>query len=311
MNGLKLIATGRALPERVLTNDDMTQYVETSDEWISTRTGIKTRCFCDEHETASTLAIDAAKKALENAGLNAGDIDVMLVATSSGEFVMPSTACQVHGALGMREEIPVMDVGAACAGFLYAVEAARGLMIANGGSRAMVIGTEKMSGVLDMADRNTCVLFGDGAGAAIFELDADSEYYSVCGTRSGMQIKVGGPRKQQPMEMEGQDVFRFATRIIPQCVEQLVSKAGIAVDDVDHIVCHQANQRILDASMRRLGVGPEKMFKNLDRYANTSAASIPLALDEMREQGLLVSGQRMILCGFGGGLTWSGIMMRA
>ena len=310
MNGLKLIATGRALPARVLTNDDMTQYVETSDEWISTRTGIKTRRFCDENETASTLAIEAAKKALENAGLNASDIDVMIVATSSGEYVMPSTACQVHGALGMREEIPVMDVGAACAGFLYAVEVARGLMIANSGCRALVIGTEKMSGVLDMADRNTCVLFGDGAGAAIFELDAHSEYYSVCGTRSGMQIKVGGPRKQQPMEMEGQDVFRFATRIIPQCVEQLVSKAGITVEDVDHIVCHQANQRILDASMRRLGVGPEKMFKNLDRYANTSAASIPLALDEMRELGLLVSGQRMILCGFGGGLTWSGIMMR-
>lgn len=310
MNGLKLIATGRALPARALDNDAMTQYVETSDEWISTRTGIRTRYFCDENENAVTLAIDAAKKALERAGLAAEEIDVMIVATSSGETVMPSTACRVHGALAMREDIPVMDVGAACAGFLYAVEVARGLMIANGGRRALVIGAEKMSGVLDMADRNTCVLFGDGAGAAIFELDEGGEYYSTCGTRSGMQIVVGGPRRAQPMAMEGQDVFRFATRIIPQCVEQLLAKAGLTVDAVDHIVCHQANQRILDASMRRLGVGPEKMYKNLDRYANTSAASIPLALDEMCEQGLLVSGQRVILCGFGGGLTWSGIMMR-
>ncbi|MDO4741406.1 MAG: beta-ketoacyl-ACP synthase III [Eubacteriales bacterium] len=309
MNGLKLIATGRALPENVLDNEAMTQYVETSDEWITSRTGIRTRHFCGEGENAVTLAIAAAQKALAASGLEAKDIDVMIVATSSGETVMPSTACRVHGALGLREDIPVMDVGAACAGFLYALEVARGLMIANGGTRAMVIGTEKMSGVLDMADRNTCVLFGDGAGAAIFELDAQGEYYSVCGTRSGMEIVVGGPRREQPMAMEGQDVFRFAVRIIPQCVEALLEKAGLTVDAVDHIVCHQANQRILDASMRRLGVGPEKMYKNLDRYANTSAASIPLALDEMREKGLLASGQRVILCGFGGGLTWSGIML--
>ena len=173
----------------------------------------------------------------------------------------------------------------------------------------MVIGTEKMTNVLDMTDRNTCVLFGDGAGAAIFDRTEDTEYYSVCGTRSDMAIKVGGPRQAQPMAMEGQDVFRFAVRTIPMCVEQLIAKAGITVDEVDHIVCHQANQRILDASMRRLGVGPEKMFKNLDRYANTSAASIPIALDEMRETGVLASGQRVILCGFGGGLTWGGVLM--
>ncbi|MBQ2991263.1 MAG: ketoacyl-ACP synthase III [Clostridia bacterium] len=310
MNGLKLMGTGRALPENVVTNEDMTRYVETSDEWIASRTGIRERRFCAENETAASLAVDAAKKALESAGLVAADIDVMVLATSSGEYVMPSTACQVHGALGMREEIPVMDVGAACAGFLYALDVARALMIARGGRRAMVIGTEKMSGVLDMSDRNTCVLFGDGAGAAIFELDEAGEYYSTCGTRSGMQIMVGGPRRTQAMAMEGQDVFRFATRIIPQCVETLLEKAGLTVEDVDHIVCHQANQRILDASMRRLGVGAEKMYKNLDRFANTSAASIPLALDEMREKGLLEAGQRVILCGFGGGLTWSGVMLR-
>jgi len=310
MYGMKLIATGRALPLRVVTNDDMTQYVETSDEWITTRTGIRTRYFCGEDETAVTLAVDAAKAALGRGSVDPQTIDCLLVATSSGETVMPSTACQVHGALGLREDIAVMDVGAACAGFLYALEAARGLLVANGLKRAMVIGTEKMTNVLDMADRNTCVLFGDGAGAAIFELDEGAEYYSVCGTRSDMAIRVGGPRQAQPMAMEGQDVFRFAVRTIPMCVEQLVAKAGITVEDVDHIICHQANQRILDASIRKLGVPAEKMYKNLDRYANTSAASIPLALDEMNEQGMLKAGQRVILCGFGGGLTWSGVMLK-
>ncbi len=309
MYGMKLIATGRALPSRVLTNEDMTQYVETSDEWITTRTGIRQRYFCGEGETATTLAIEAAKKALESSGLDAAEIDCAIVATSSGEYAMPSTACQVHGALGLGEHIPVMDVGAACAGFLYALEVARGLLIARGGKRALVIGTEQMSGVLDMTDRNTCVLFGDGAGAAIFELCEDGEFYSVCGTKSGKEIVVGGPRKAQPMAMDGQDVFRFAVRTIPMCVEQLVAKAGITIEDVDHIVCHQANQRILDASIRKLGIPAEKMYKNLDRYANTSAASIPLALDEMNEQGLIKAGQRVILCGFGGGLTWSGIMI--
>lgn len=310
MFGMKLISTGRALPQRVVTNDDMTQYVETSDEWITTRTGICTRRFCGEGETAVSLAAGAAKAALERGGIDPQTIDCLLVATSSAEYVMPSTACQVHGMLGMREDAAVMDVGAACAGFLYALEAARGLLAANGWKRAMVIGTEKMTNVLDMSDRNTCVLFGDGAGAAIFDLDENAEYYSVCGTRSDMAIKVGGPRQAQPMAMEGQDVFRFAVRTIPMCVEQLIAKAGITVDDVDHIVCHQANQRILDASIRKIGVPAEKMYKNLDRYANTSAASIPLALDEMNEQGLLKADQRVILCGFGGGLTWSGIMMK-
>ena len=310
MNGMKLRAAGRALPAKALSNEDMRQYVDTSDEWITTRTGIRQRYFCGEGENTTTLAIAAAKQALERSGLDPQQIDCMLVATSSGEYAMPSTACLVHAALGLREDIAVMDVGAACAGFLYALEAARGLLAANGLKRALVIGTEKMTNVLDLQDRNTCVLFGDGAGAAIFDLTEDTEYYSVCGTRSDMAIKVGGPRQAQPMAMEGQDVFRFAVRTIPMCVEQLIAKAGITVDEVDHIVCHQANQRILDASIRKLGVTAEKMYKNLDRYANTSAASIPLALAEMNEQGLLKAGQRVILCGFGGGLTWSGIMLR-
>ena len=310
MNGLKLLGTGYALPTRVLDNDAMTTYVETSDEWITTRTGIRQRYFCGEGESTTTLAIEAARKALDDSGLDKSEIGCVIVATSSGEYVMPSTACLVHKALALREDIPVFDLGAACAGFLYAVDAARAMLLAHGGRAALVIGAEQMSQLLDMADRNTCVLFGDAAGAAVFALDEDAEYAYVCGTRGDMAIQVGGPRRTLPMTMEGQNVFRFAVSTIPATVEELLEKTCKTLDEVDWVVCHQANQRIIDASVRRLGVPAEKFYKNLDRYANTSAASIPLALAEMKESGKLTSGRRVILVGFGGGLTWAGIMLR-
>ena len=310
MNGLKLLGTGYALPTRVLDNDAMTAYVETSDEWITTRTGIRQRHFCGEGESTTTLAIEAARKALADSGLDKSEIGCVIVATSSGEYVMPSTACLVHKALALREDIPVFDLGAACAGFLYAVDAARAMLLAHGGRAALVIGAEQMSQLLDMADRNTCVLFGDAAGAAVFALDEDAEYAYVCGTRGDMAIQVGGPRRTLPMTMEGQNVFRFAVSTIPATVEELLEKTGKTLDEVDWVICHQANQRIIDASVRRLGVPAEKFYKNLDRYANTSAASIPLALAEMKESGKLTSGQRVILVGFGGGLTWAGVMLR-
>ena len=310
MNGLKLLGTGYALPTRVLDNDAMTAYVETSDEWITTRTGIRQRYFCGEGESTTTLAIEAARKALDDSGLDKSEIGCVIVATSSGEYVMPSTACLVHKALALREDIPVFDLGAACAGFLYAVDAARAMLLAHGGRAALVIGAEQMSQLLDMADRNTCVLFGDAAGAAVFALDEDAEYAYVCGTRGDMAIQVGGPRRTLPMTMEGQNVFRFAVSTIPATVEALLEKTGKTLDEVDWVICHQANQRIIDASVRRLGVPAEKFYKNLDRYANTSAASIPLALAEMKESGKLKSGQRVILVGFGGGLTWAGVMLR-
>ena len=311
MNGLRLLGTGRALPTRILDNDAMTAYVDTSDEWITSRTGIHQRYFCAEGETTSALAIEAGRKAMQSAGLTPADIDCVLCATSTGETVMPSMACVVHHALGLRADIPAMDVGAACAGFLYAADMARALLMAHGKKYALVIGAEQMSSLLDMTDRNTCVLFGDGAGAAVFTIEADAEYESVFGVRGDMAIIAGGPRREQPMAMEGQAVFRFAVSTIPQCVNELLSKGGKTLDDVDWVVCHQANQRIIDASVRRLGVPAEKFYKNLDRYANTSAASIPLALDEMREQGLLESGMRIIMVGFGAGLTWAGMMIRA
>ena len=311
MNGLRLIGAGKALPSRVLDNEAMTQYVETSDEWITTRTGIRQRYFCGEGENTTTLAIEAAKNALADSGVDKSEIGCLLVATSSGEYAMPSTACLVHKALELPENIPVMDIGAACAGFLYAVDTARALLMAHGGKYAIVVGAEQMSHVLDMTDRNTCVLFGDGAGAAVLALEEDAEYYSVVGSRGDLAIQVGGPLRSIPMTMDGQNVFRFAVSTLPMCVDKLLEKSGLALEDVDWVVCHQANQRIIDASIRRLGVPAEKFYKNLDRFANTSAASVPLAIAEMKESGKLVSGQRVIMVGFGGGLTWAGVMMQA
>ena len=310
MNGMRLRATGRALPVKALDNEAMRQFVDTSDEWITSRTGIRQRYFCGEGESTTTLAIAAAKQALERSGLAPEEIGCLLVATSSGEYAMPSTACLVHGALGLREDIPVMDVGAACAGFLYALEVARGLLLAGGGKYAMVIGAEQMSFLQDMTDRGVCVLFGDGAGAAIFELEADAEYVSVQGSRGDLAITVGGPQRKAFMQMDGQAVFRFATTILPKCAQDLLAKGGKTMEDVDWVVCHQANQRIIDSSVRKLGVPAEKFYKNLDRFANTSAASIPLALAEMKESGKLEKDQRVIMCGFGGGLTWAGVMMK-
>ena len=309
MNGLRLIGAGKALPSRVLDNEAMTQYVETSDEWITTRTGIRQRYFCGENENTTTLAIEAAKNALADSGVDKSEIGCLLVATSSGEYAMPSTACLVHKALELPENIPVMDIGAACAGFLYAVDTARALLMAHGGKYAIVVGAEQMSHVLDMTDRNTCVLFGDGSGAVVLALEEDAEYYSVVGSRGDLAIQVGGPLRSIPMTMDGQSVFRFAVSTLPMCVDKLLEKSGLTLEDVDWVVCHQANQRIIDASIRRLGVPAEKFYKNLDRFANTSAASVPLAIAELKESGKLVSGQRVIMVGFGGGLTWAGVMM--
>ncbi len=311
MTGLKLLGAGYALPSCVLTNDDMTAYVETSDEWITSRTGIRQRYFCAEGETVTTLAIEAGRKAIADADVDKSEIGCVIVATSSAEYSMPSTACQVHHALELCENIPVFDLGAACAGFLYALDTAKALLMAHGAKAALVIGAEQMSQVLDMADRNTCVLFGDAAGAAVVALEEGAEYAYVCGTRGDMAIQVGGPRRTLPMTMEGQNVFRFAVSTLPATVKKLLEKTEKTIDDVDWVVCHQANQRIIDASVRRLGMPVEKFYKNLDRVANTSAASIPLALAEMKEQGLLASGQRIVMVGFGGGLTWAGVMMKA
>ncbi len=311
MENIEIIGTGMAHPSRVVTNDDLAKIVDTSDEWISTRTGIRKRFFCAEDECANSLAIEAAGKALSDSGLTAEDIGVCICATVSGDFATPSMACMVQRHLGLRENIPAFDVNAACSGFLYGIEVARGLLNGIGEKYALIVGCEQLSKLLDMTDRTTCVLFGDGAGAAVIRLSDEKIYASTLGARGGYEIMAeGAGQKPSRLRMEGKDVFKFATTIIPKCIEELKEKSGLGVEDVDKVICHQANERIIDFVIRRMKADPNKFYKNMDRYGNTSAASVPIALDELVKKGEVKSGDLLMMVGFGGGLTWAGALIR-
>ena len=312
MNGFQLLATGGALPGRTVTNDDLSRMVDTSDDWITTRTGIRTRHWCTEGESAATLAIAAAKQALQRSGLAPADIACCVCATLSAPDATPSVACQVQAALALPENRPALDVNAACSGFLYGTAVARGLLATLGGRYALVIGTEALSRLMDPADRSTCVLFGDGAGAAIFELAADPTPFAVMlGARGDAAIHAGGPSRagSAPITMDGRAVFRFAVDALPKCLHAVLDETQLTLDDLSWVVCHQANSRIIDHCVKALQADPAKFYKNMDRHGNTSAASIPVALNEMAEAGLLKAGQKVSCIGFGGGLTWGGMLV--
>ena len=310
MKGFELISTGGALPGRLVTNDDLSRMVDTSDEWITTRTGIRQRHFCAEGETITDLAVKAARQALERSGLRPADIGCCVCGTLSSQYASPSTACLVQRDLGLAEDIPVLDVNAACSGFIYGVGVARGLLATreNDPRRyALVIGCEHLSRLMDMTDRSTCVLFGDGAGAAIFELADDAEFAIDLGARGDMAITTpaGGP-----IGMDGRAVFRFAVDALPRSLGAVLAATGHTIDDLDWVVCHQANSRIIDHCVKKLQADPDKFYKNMDRHGNTSAASIPVALNELAEQGRLAPGMRIACIGFGGGLTWGGMVLK-
>ncbi len=328
MKNIEIIGTGMAKPKYCITNEDMASHVDTSDEWIVTRTGIRERRFCAEDEDSYTLAVEAAKNAITAAGIEKDEIDCIICGTVSGEYVTPSMACIVQKELEIKEDIPVLDVNAACSGFIYGLEVARGLLNGNDGKCGLVIGCEHLSKLLNMEDRNTCVLFGDGAGAAVIrtvnENGSDSErdeagtnatgnapYATVLGARGGYEIMVDGPGlNRSTIKMDGKAVFRFAVDAIPKCIHTLEKKGRITLDEVDQVVCHQANARIIDHCVRKLKADPEKFYKNMDRYGNTSAASVPMALDELVRSGKVKPGDTLMLVGFGGGLTWAGVLIR-
>ena len=313
MNGFQLLATGGALPGRTVTNDDLSRMVDTSDDWITSRTGIRTRHWCTEGESAATLAIAAARQALERSGLAPADIACCICATLSAPDATPSVACQVQAALGLPENRPALDVNAACSGFLYGTAVARGLLATLGGRYALVIGTEALSSLMDPADRSTCVLFGDGAGAAIFELAADPTPFAVMlGARGDAAIHAGGPSRagSAPITMDGRAVFRFAVDALPKCLHAVLDETQLTLDDLSWVVCHQANSRIIDHCVKALQADPAKFYKNMDRHGNTSAASIPVALNELAESGQLKPGQLLACIGFGGGLTWGGAIFQ-
>lgn len=308
MIGLQLLGLGRALPAHAVTNDMLAQRIETSDEWITSRTGIKQRYFATEEETNTRLAAKAAGIAIENAGISKEDIAFCITATFTPDCFTPAVASGVAGAVGLSESAVSFDVNAACSGFLYGLTVAQGLLAAQGGRYALVVGSEVISRVMDMTDRSTCVLFGDGAAAAVVQLSDKHPYYFWGGGRPSETV-LYCPVKNPAIHMDGQEVFRFATSVIPLCIDALLEKSALTLDEIDYVVCHQANARIIRHVIHKLHADPDKFYMNLERYGNTSAASIPLALSELWEQGLLSAGKKVLCVGFGAGLSYGGILL--
>ncbi len=313
MNGLKLVSTGSAMPKGVVTNEDLTKIVDTSDEWITTRTGIHTRRRCGEGESHTQLCLAAARQALERAGIAPEAVGVCLIATFTGDHLNPATACILQKELGFPEDTVCFDLNAACSGFVYALHTAQCLLAAAPRKFGLVLGAEVLSRVTDYTDRSTCILFGDGAGAAVVEWGEDyPSIHAVLGCRGDADVLyTPGVNTEAPsyIHMEGQSVFRFAVETVPRCISQVLEQAGLGVEDVDRYVFHQANQRIIDLAMRKLHLPPEKCTGNIAHTGNTSAASVPLLLDELVSTGALRSGQRALCVGFGAGLTWGGALL--
>ena len=297
-----IVGLGTSLPSRRVTNDELATTLDTSDEWIRTRTGIGARRIAADDVDVTDLATEAAQKALDDAGLTVEDIGLIVVGTATGR-AFPSTACIVQERLGARGAT-AFDISAACSGFIFALQTAASMLATVEGKHALVNGAEKMSSIVDWSDRSTAILFGDGAGAVVigqteqeglnaFELGTD-------GRGAHLLFKdIDGP-----IEMNGREVFKFAVRKLPEIVEKVIQKADSTLEDIDILIPHQANLRIIDAACERLHIPQEKVIVTIDEHANTSAASIPLALEEARQQGRLTPGTKLVLAGFGAGLTW-------
>ena len=332
MRTIRITGTGSALPGRIVTNKELEQLVETSDEWIRERTGIGER-HVSVGETVVTLASEAARKALEQAGKRAEEIDLILVATCSPEQYLPCCACQVQADIGAVNAL-AFDVNAACSGFLFALNTADAYLRMGLAENALIIGSEVLSKLVDWTDRGSCILFGDGAGAVVVEqcgttegilgraLHSDGTGGGVlqCGARelttpyartSAAKTDQNQPTdgREHYIQMDGQEVYRFATRRVPQCIEEALSDAGLAVPDIDMFVLHQANARIIDAVAKRLHADRDKFPTNLERVGNMSSASIPVLLDELHRQGKLHCGDCIVLAGFGAGLTIGACVM--
>jgi 3-oxoacyl-[acyl-carrier-protein] synthase-3 len=311
----RIAGTGSYLPPKIVTNDDFAQRLETSDAWIRERTGIAQRHIADESQAASDLALEASRAALQAAGAGAEEVDLIIVATSTPDFIFPSTACLLQAKLGARD-CPAFDVQAVCSGFVYALSVADKFIKSGQHKCALVVGAEVFSRILDWNDRGTCVLFGDGAGAVVLRaadqpgihssvLRADGRHagmLSVPGNVSGGKI-IGSPF----LQMVGNQVFKFAVKVLDEVARETVAAAGATLVDIDWLIPHQANVRILDATARKLGIPPAKVVVTVDHHGNTSAASIPLALDEYVRAGRIKAGDRLLMEGVGGGFTWGAV----
>jgi len=324
MNKAVILGTGSCLPERSLTNADLEQMVDTSDEWITSRTGIRIRHIAGKNEQNYQLATMAAKRALASAGIEPAELDLIIVATISPHMIMPSTACFVQAELGAVNAF-AYDINAACAGFTYGLDLASNYIQNRPDMKILLIGAETLSARVNWEDRNTCVIFGDGAGAVVLTGSDDGRGIFGSSLHSDGRLwnllfmdspKSFNPDLQQDnwqgafIQMNGGDIFKYAVRLMEEAVTGLLKKHAVGIDDIGLMIPHQANMRILNNLRERLKVPEEKVFINLSKYGNTSAASIPIALDEANKQGRLVRGEIVLLCTFGGGLTWGSLLMR-
>ncbi|SFG45557.1 3-oxoacyl-[acyl-carrier-protein] synthase-3 [Lachnospiraceae bacterium C7] len=315
MSGVNIVATGRALPKRVIDNDELSTFVDTSDEWIYSRTGIKNRYKCEE-ETCTSLATEAARKAFEKAKekekIDEDSIGAVIVATTTSDNAFPSTACMVAKNLGFSETLMAFDISAACSGFVYGLEIARGLLENSKKKYALVIGSEKLSKILNYEDRATCVLFGDGAGAAVIKLDNSKFVHEAYAEGNFEGLHCDGVRgKDMYLHMDGKAVFKSAVKAFDMAIKDALHDADMTISEIDHVICHQANVRIINHVAKKYKEDAEKFYINIDKYANTSAASIPIALDEMFEKNLIKKGQKLLVVAFGAGFTWSSAIITA
>ncbi|UWG97021.1 ketoacyl-ACP synthase III [Dehalobacter sp. DCM] len=325
MFNVELIGTGSCIPEKVVTNDDLAKIVDTSDEWITSRTGIKERRI-STGETTTELAVGAARSALESARISAEDLDLIIVATLTPDDYLPSTACQVQKHIG-ADNAACFDLNAACTGFIYGLTVASQFIRTGMYKTALVIGAEELSKITDWTDRTTCVLFADGAGAAVLQRGEQqgiiSEIIGSDGNKGDcLTCPALPPRnyfirddstkesRSEYVYMNGREVYKFAVTVMPECILKTLEGTGISLSDIDHIIPHQANLRIIDAAAKKLNLDASKFYVNLPRFGNTSGASIPIALDEMAKANRFKKGDLIILVGFGGGLTYGAMLIK-
>ena len=328
MNKSIIIAgTGSYLPEKIITNHDIAKTVDTSDEWVYTRSGIKERRIAQSEEAASDMALISAKRALESAKLKPEDIDLVIVTTVTPDMMFPSTACILQAKLGIRNNIPCFDVEAACSGFVYGVEVASKMMKSGYYKNALVVSSEKLSSIVDWQDRNTCVLFGDGSGAVVLST-SDEENVGILDTVLGadgsdtatLKLPAGGSampatketveNRQHFLQMNGREVFKHAVKIMGEKSFEVIERYGITPEEISLLIPHQANTRIIESVAKRLKLPMEKVFVNIEKYGNTSSASIPIALDEALKSGKIKKGDYILFVAFGAGLTWGATLVK-
>lgn len=315
----RIIGTGHFVPEHIVTNDDLAQFLDTSDEWIKERTGIRRR-HIDTGMGTTAMAAEASRRAIENAGISPKEIDLIIAATSTADEIFPNTAAMVQREIG-NDRAACYDLNAACTGFIYGLNTAHAFISSHMAKTVLVVGSETMSRTVDWEDRSTCILFGDGAGAAVVAADDAGIEAVIMGSdgRKGEIIACDGRPAQSRwmsqaprnpyMVMNGQEVFKFAVKKVPETIAQLLSQAGVGAEEVRHYILHQANERIIASVAKRLHVPMERFPINLGEYGNTSAASVPILLDELNRNGALKRGDRVVLAGFGAGLTWGATLM--